>query len=105
MSTQSRPRRAPSSTPAGPRYAASTCEDEGSIVTTRSLCLAASAAEPAAAAPRVTAASSAARITSKATTANPFASRFLTIGCPMVPVPMNPIFMMLSVGAGTARPA
>jgi hypothetical protein len=43
-----------------------------------------------------TAASSAAGTTSKATTSNPFSTRFDSIGCPIVPVPMNPIFMLSS---------
>src|SRR5712692_4234875 len=96
MSTQSRPLATPSSTPPAPRYAASTWLDDGSMVTTRSDCLAASAAEPHAVAPSLTAASTAAGTMSYAITPKPLAMRFRTIGCPIVPVPTNPIFMKVS---------
>src|SRR5438876_10201550 len=62
------------------------------MVITSSLAFAASAAEPARAAPRVTAPASAVSTTSYAATLWPFFTRFDSIGWPMVPVPMNPIF-------------
>ena len=64
MSMQRRPDGAPSRMPPPPRYAVSTCDDEGSMVMTSSLCLAASAAEAARLAPRPTAPSSMAATTS-----------------------------------------
>jgi hypothetical protein len=64
MSTQRRPDAAPSRMPPVPRYAVSTWDDDGSMVMTSSLCFAASAAEPARAAPRPTAPSSMASTTS-----------------------------------------
>ena len=100
MSTHSRPLATPSSTPLAPRYAVSTWLDEGSMVTTRSDCLAASAADPQAVAPSFTAASTHAATMSYATTANPFLIKLFTIGCPIVPVPMNPTFMMSSFSLG-----
>src|SRR5262249_35878917 len=39
---------------------------------------------------------------SKAMTANPFLTRLASIGCPIVPVPMNPIFMVSSDFAGSS---
>ncbi len=60
MSTQSLPFATPSSRPPGPRYTVSTCDEDGSIVTTRSAPRAASAEDPAFVAPAFTALSSAA---------------------------------------------
>src|SRR5262249_56783421 len=76
-----------------PGYTASACEEEGSIGITGSASRAAAAAEAARAAPARTALSSAASATSYALTACPFFTRFASIGRPMAPVPMNPIFM------------
>ena len=60
MSMQSRPAASASPTPVGPRYTASTCDDDGSIVTTMSLRFATSAAASSAdVAPSFTAACSA----------------------------------------------
>ena len=59
MSIQSWPERTAAVTPPSPRKAATTCEDEGSMAMTISPCAVASAAEPAAPAPSVTAALSA----------------------------------------------
>ena len=94
MSTHSRPAATDSSTPPAPRYTASTCDEEGSMVTISSLRLTTSAVAPAPVAPSFTAAASEACTTSLASTANPFLMRFATIGCPIVPVPMNPICMV-----------
>src|SRR5438309_2545999 len=60
---------------------------------TRSQFAAASPADPARPAPSLTAASSAPGTTSKATTSKPFLMRLASIGCPIVPVPINPIFI------------
>ncbi len=60
---------------------------------TSSLSRAAAAAEPVRAAPTLTAPTRAASATSYATTLCPFFTRFASIGWPMAPVPINPIFM------------
>src|SRR5438270_8562262 len=60
---------------------------------TRSQFAAASPADPARPAPSRTAASSAPGTTSKATTSKPFLTRLASIGCPIVPVPINPTFI------------
>src|SRR5438874_10108200 len=60
---------------------------------TRSQFAAASPADLARPAPSLTAASSATGTTSKATTSNPFLTRLASIGCPIVPVPINPTFI------------
>src|SRR5215467_8382760 len=62
---------------------------------TSSLFAAASATDADGFAPSLTAASSAAVTMSKATTSNPFLTRLASIGCPIVPVPINPIFIVL----------
>src|SRR5205823_5872810 len=54
---------------------------------------AASPTDPARPAPSLTAASSAPGTTSKATTSKPFLTRLASIGCPIVPVPINPTFI------------
>src|SRR5437870_8525690 len=93
MSTHRRPRATLSRTPPAPRYADSACDDEGSMVITSSASRAAAAVEAARAAPARTAPSSAGSATSYALTVWPFFTRFASIGRPMAPVPMNPIFM------------
>jgi hypothetical protein len=67
MSTHRRPAPTPSRTPPGPRYAVSTCEDDGRIVMTISLSRAAAADDTARAAPALTAPASADSTTSYAT--------------------------------------
>ena len=64
MSMQRRPATAPSRTPPEPRYAVSTCEDDGSIVITRSPSRAAADDDDALAAPSLVAAVSASSTTS-----------------------------------------
>src|SRR5439155_20646519 len=93
MSMQRRPAPTPSSTPPGPRYAASTCDDEGRIVMTSSPSRAAAADDAARAAPALTAPASADSTTSYATIWWPCLTRFASIGWPIAPIPMNPIFM------------
>src|SRR6516165_8322092 len=93
MSTQSRPPPALSTILPPPRYTASTLAEDGSIVITRSQLAAASPTDRARSAPSLTAASSAPGTTSKATTSKPFLTRLASIGCPIVPVPINPTFM------------
>src|SRR5689334_20048672 len=56
-----------------------------------------SAAEPADAAPSFRAASRAWGTTSQARTACPFLMMFPIMGCPMVPVPMNPTRMVIDL--------
>src|SRR5437764_1277401 len=60
---------------------------------TRSQFAAASPADPARRAPNRAAASSAPGTTPKATTSKPYLTRLASIGCPIVPVPMNPTFI------------
>src|SRR5207245_800730 len=93
MSMQSRPAPMPSRTPPEPRYADSTWDDEGRIVITSSLSLAAAADDAARAAPSLIAPSRAASTTSYATTPCPFFRTFASMGWPIAPIPMNPIFM------------
>jgi hypothetical protein len=102
MSMQSRPAPTPSRTPPVPRYAASTWDDDGRIVITSSLSRAAAADDTARVAPSLTAASKAASTTSYATTLCPFFNTFASMGWPIAPIPMNPIFMKNSFVAPAA---
>ena len=96
MSTQSRPAAMPSATPRAPKYARSTCGDEGSIVTTRSLSSPPHrAAEVAGAGAHADRGGERRRLEIVGHDAEPLGRRFRAIGRPMAPVPMNPTFISL----------
>ncbi len=88
------------SKPLSPRYSASTWALAGSMLTTTSAPWAASKALAATVTPSARTASQAAADKSKAATSWPAFFRLTAIGPPMLPIPINAIFMMISKWLG-----
>src|SRR5688572_18113421 len=95
MSIKSWPLRAPALMPLGPRATASTSGEFGSIVMIASDAVATSAGEFAGDAPSLTRASTEARLRLWTVSGKPARIRFAAIGFPMIPRPMNPIFVAI----------
>ena len=91
MSMITEPSDVPSRTPFSPRMAASESAESGTIVMTIGAEAATSAEDEAGFAPSVTISSMAEPTTSKTVSEYPAVMRFLTMGRPMIPRPMNPI--------------
>ena len=90
MSMMVSPLEAPSSTPSGPRIAASESAESGTIVMTVGLLSATSLEVDAAVAPSVASSSTDVPTTSYTVTEYPAFIRFRAIGLPMIPSPTNP---------------
>ena len=84
-------------TPSGPSRTRSTSGESGSIVTMRVARRATSAGDAARAAPAATSSSTGPWLRLWTTRLNPFLMRFLAIGRPMTPSPMNPTVSLMSV--------
>ena len=96
MSITTRPSFAPSTTPFSPRTAALTCGEFGTMVITTSTWEARSLLLSAAVAPQDTRSATASLLKSKTTSSWPALTRFFAIGLPMIPNPINPIFILNS---------
>ena len=94
MSAMIVPFAAPANTPSAPLRIVRTIGPLGTIVITMSAPVAASFADDAAFAPSAAIACTASVATSKAVTAKPAFSRLRTMGFPIIPSPINPIFFM-----------
>ena len=103
MSMTTEPASAPSATPFAPRMTSSTSGESFTIVIVNSLPSAASLADPAGFAPAATTSSIFDAVRFQHVTSKPFLTKFMHIGFPMRPRPMNPTLVIPKLLLETAR--
>ena len=103
ISITTEPASAPSMTPFAPMITSSTSGESFTIVIVNSFPSAASLADPAGFAPAATTSSIFDAVLFQHVTSNPFFTKFMHIGFPMRPRPMNPTFVIPSILLQTAK--